>query len=39
MRQYGGPHEDLTEKNADSVWVAKISIREMKGKSSGYPMP
>jgi nitroimidazol reductase NimA-like FMN-containing flavoprotein (pyridoxamine 5'-phosphate oxidase superfamily) len=39
MRQYGGPHTDLTNKNAGSVWIAKILIREMKGKSSGYPMP
>jgi nitroimidazol reductase NimA-like FMN-containing flavoprotein (pyridoxamine 5'-phosphate oxidase superfamily) len=39
MRQYEGPHDDLTEENKKSVWVAKIAIRELCGKSSGYPKP
>ncbi|MDR1943577.1 MAG: pyridoxamine 5'-phosphate oxidase family protein, partial [Synergistaceae bacterium] len=36
MRQYNGPHDDLPEEKRNSVWVAKIVIREMYGKSSGY---
>ncbi|MDR3255533.1 MAG: pyridoxamine 5'-phosphate oxidase family protein [Synergistaceae bacterium] len=39
MRHYDGPHEDLNEGNNGSVWVAKIQIKEMTGKSSGYPKP
>ncbi|MDR1916780.1 MAG: pyridoxamine 5'-phosphate oxidase family protein [Synergistaceae bacterium] len=36
MRQYDGPHDDLTEENHSRVWVGKIDIREMSGKESGY---
>jgi nitroimidazol reductase NimA-like FMN-containing flavoprotein (pyridoxamine 5'-phosphate oxidase superfamily) len=39
MRQYEGPHDDITERNSASVWVAEIEIREMTGKVSGYPKP
>lgn len=39
MRQFGGPDGDLNEKNAGSVWVAKIEITNMTGKVSGYPNP
>jgi nitroimidazol reductase NimA-like FMN-containing flavoprotein (pyridoxamine 5'-phosphate oxidase superfamily) len=39
MRQYDGPHADLTEANKDSVWVARIDIKSMTGKVSGYPRP
>jgi nitroimidazol reductase NimA-like FMN-containing flavoprotein (pyridoxamine 5'-phosphate oxidase superfamily) len=39
MRQYDGPHEDITEEYSKAVWVARIDIREMTGKSSGYPKP
>lgn len=39
MRQYGGPHEDMSEERSKHVWVAKIDIREMTGKASGYPKP
>jgi nitroimidazol reductase NimA-like FMN-containing flavoprotein (pyridoxamine 5'-phosphate oxidase superfamily) len=39
MRQYNGPHEDMTEERAKHVWVAKLVIREMTGKVSGYPKP
>ncbi|MDR1885726.1 MAG: pyridoxamine 5'-phosphate oxidase family protein [Synergistaceae bacterium] len=39
MRQYSGPHRDLTERNKDSVWVARIDIGRMTGKASGYPKP
>ena len=39
MRQYDGPHEDITEQYSKAVWVAKIDIREMTGKVSGYPKP
>ena len=39
MRQYGGPHEDLSAERAKSVWVAKLVIKEMTGKVSGYPKP
>jgi nitroimidazol reductase NimA-like FMN-containing flavoprotein (pyridoxamine 5'-phosphate oxidase superfamily) len=39
MRQYDGPHEDITEAYSKAVWVAKIDIREMTGKVSGYPKP
>jgi nitroimidazol reductase NimA-like FMN-containing flavoprotein (pyridoxamine 5'-phosphate oxidase superfamily) len=39
MRQYDGPHEDITEEYSKAVWVAKIDIREMTGKASGYPKP
>ena len=39
MRQYDGPHEDITEAYSKAVWVAKIDIREMTGKASGYPKP
>jgi nitroimidazol reductase NimA-like FMN-containing flavoprotein (pyridoxamine 5'-phosphate oxidase superfamily) len=39
MRQYKGPHEDVSEKGAKRVWVAKLVIREMTGKVSGYPKP
>ena len=37
MRQYDGPHEDLDEARAKTVWVAKLVISEMTGKVSGYP--
>jgi nitroimidazol reductase NimA-like FMN-containing flavoprotein (pyridoxamine 5'-phosphate oxidase superfamily) len=39
MRQYDGPHADLTERNKDSVWVARIDIKSVTGKVSGYPQP
>jgi nitroimidazol reductase NimA-like FMN-containing flavoprotein (pyridoxamine 5'-phosphate oxidase superfamily) len=39
MKHYGGPHSDITEERSKSVWVAKISIRELTGKCSGYPKP
>ena len=39
MRQYKGPHEDVSEKRAKHVWTAKLVIREMTGKVSGYPKP
>jgi nitroimidazol reductase NimA-like FMN-containing flavoprotein (pyridoxamine 5'-phosphate oxidase superfamily) len=39
MRQYRGPHEDVSEERAKHVWVAKLVIREMTGKISGYPKP
>ncbi|MDR1510848.1 MAG: pyridoxamine 5'-phosphate oxidase family protein [Synergistaceae bacterium] len=39
MRQYKGPHEDMTEERSKRVWVAKLVIREMTGKISGYPKP
>ncbi|MDR3279600.1 MAG: pyridoxamine 5'-phosphate oxidase family protein [Synergistaceae bacterium] len=39
MRQYKGPHTDITEERSKSVWVARIAIREMTGKISGYPKP
>jgi nitroimidazol reductase NimA-like FMN-containing flavoprotein (pyridoxamine 5'-phosphate oxidase superfamily) len=39
MRQYDGPHTDLTDDNKNSVWVAKIEIKRMTGKSSGHPKP
>jgi nitroimidazol reductase NimA-like FMN-containing flavoprotein (pyridoxamine 5'-phosphate oxidase superfamily) len=39
MRQYDGPHEDISEDYSKAVWVAKIDIREMTGKASGYPKP
>ena len=39
MRQYDGPDDDLTEENAGSVWVVRIDITKMTGKSSGYPKP
>ncbi|MDR1481777.1 MAG: pyridoxamine 5'-phosphate oxidase family protein [Synergistaceae bacterium] len=39
MRQYDGPHTDLTETNKDSVWVARIDVKSMTGKISGYPKP
>jgi nitroimidazol reductase NimA-like FMN-containing flavoprotein (pyridoxamine 5'-phosphate oxidase superfamily) len=39
MRQYDAPHEDITEQYSKAVWVAKIDIREITGKMSGYPKP
>jgi nitroimidazol reductase NimA-like FMN-containing flavoprotein (pyridoxamine 5'-phosphate oxidase superfamily) len=39
MRQYGGPHSDISAARASSVWVAKLVIKEMTGKISGYPKP
>ncbi|MDR1966975.1 MAG: pyridoxamine 5'-phosphate oxidase family protein [Synergistaceae bacterium] len=39
MRQYEGPHSDMTEEGSKSVWVAKIVVKEMTGKASGYPKP
>lgn len=39
MRQYDGPHTDLTEQNCGSVWVARVDIETMRGKISGYPHP
>ncbi|MDR3166077.1 MAG: pyridoxamine 5'-phosphate oxidase family protein [Synergistaceae bacterium] len=39
MRQYNGPHEDITEEYSKVVWVARIDIREVTGKVSGYPKP
>jgi nitroimidazol reductase NimA-like FMN-containing flavoprotein (pyridoxamine 5'-phosphate oxidase superfamily) len=39
MRQCGGPHEDISDKRAASVWVAKLVVHEMTGKVSGYPNP
>ncbi|MDR3355207.1 MAG: pyridoxamine 5'-phosphate oxidase family protein [Synergistaceae bacterium] len=39
MRQYDGPHSDLTEANKDSIWVARIDIMSVTGKISGYPKP
>jgi nitroimidazol reductase NimA-like FMN-containing flavoprotein (pyridoxamine 5'-phosphate oxidase superfamily) len=39
MRHYDGPHDDITEERSKAVWVAKISIRELTGKCSGYPKP
>jgi nitroimidazol reductase NimA-like FMN-containing flavoprotein (pyridoxamine 5'-phosphate oxidase superfamily) len=39
MKQYHGPHEDLTEERSGSVWAAQIVIKEMTGKISGYPKP
>lgn len=39
MKQYDGPHTDLTESNMNSVWVVKIDIDHMTGKISGYPKP
>ena len=39
MRQYEGPHEDVSEERAKHVWAAKLVIREMTGKVSGYPKP
>jgi nitroimidazol reductase NimA-like FMN-containing flavoprotein (pyridoxamine 5'-phosphate oxidase superfamily) len=37
MRQYGGPHDEMTEDRSKHVWVAKLVINEMTGKISGYP--
>ena len=37
MRQYDGPHTDLTEQNHNAVWVAEIEIERMTGKTNGYP--
>jgi nitroimidazol reductase NimA-like FMN-containing flavoprotein (pyridoxamine 5'-phosphate oxidase superfamily) len=37
MKHYDGPHSDITEEGSKAVWVAKISIREITGKCSGYP--
>ena len=39
MRQYEGPHEDISEERSKAVWVAKLTIKEMTGKVSGYPKP
>jgi nitroimidazol reductase NimA-like FMN-containing flavoprotein (pyridoxamine 5'-phosphate oxidase superfamily) len=39
MRQYDGPHEDMTYERAKHVWVAKFVIKEMTGKVNGYPKP
>lgn len=39
MKKYDGPHLDLTEEHKGAVWVARIDIREMTGKVSGYPHP
>ena len=39
MGQYDCPHEDITEAYSKAVWVAKIDIREITGKASGYPKP
>jgi nitroimidazol reductase NimA-like FMN-containing flavoprotein (pyridoxamine 5'-phosphate oxidase superfamily) len=39
MRQYRGPHEDMPDERSKNVWVAKLVIREMTGKVSGYPKP
>jgi nitroimidazol reductase NimA-like FMN-containing flavoprotein (pyridoxamine 5'-phosphate oxidase superfamily) len=39
MRHYDGPHDDLTASLKDSVWTAKILIKEIFGKSSYYPKP
>jgi nitroimidazol reductase NimA-like FMN-containing flavoprotein (pyridoxamine 5'-phosphate oxidase superfamily) len=39
MSQYDGPHDDMTEEQSKRVWVAKLVINEMTGKSSGYPKP
>jgi nitroimidazol reductase NimA-like FMN-containing flavoprotein (pyridoxamine 5'-phosphate oxidase superfamily) len=39
MRQYRGPHADVSEEKSKSVWVARIVIKEMSGKISGYPKP
>jgi hypothetical protein len=39
MRQYKGPHTDISEERSKSVWVARIVIKEMSGKISGYPKP
>jgi nitroimidazol reductase NimA-like FMN-containing flavoprotein (pyridoxamine 5'-phosphate oxidase superfamily) len=39
MRQYEGPHEDISEERSKHVWVAKLVIREMTGKVNGYPKP
>jgi nitroimidazol reductase NimA-like FMN-containing flavoprotein (pyridoxamine 5'-phosphate oxidase superfamily) len=36
MRQYDGPHDDLTERNEDRVWIGRIDILGMKGKESGH---
>jgi nitroimidazol reductase NimA-like FMN-containing flavoprotein (pyridoxamine 5'-phosphate oxidase superfamily) len=33
MRQYGGPHEDIPPDRLASVWVARLDIKEMTGKS------
>jgi nitroimidazol reductase NimA-like FMN-containing flavoprotein (pyridoxamine 5'-phosphate oxidase superfamily) len=37
MRQYDGPHTDLTEANTGAVWVARIDVERISGKVSGYP--
>jgi len=39
MKQYRGPHTDITEERSKSVWVARIVIEDMTGKISGYPKP
>ena len=39
MRQYSGPHTDLTPEASRAVWVARIVIRQVTGKYSGYPKP
>jgi hypothetical protein len=39
MRHYDGPHKDIAEDRAESVWVAKIIVSELTGKCSGYPKP
>jgi nitroimidazol reductase NimA-like FMN-containing flavoprotein (pyridoxamine 5'-phosphate oxidase superfamily) len=39
MRQYRGPHTDISEEKSKTLWVARIVIREMTGKVSGYPNP
>jgi nitroimidazol reductase NimA-like FMN-containing flavoprotein (pyridoxamine 5'-phosphate oxidase superfamily) len=39
MKHYGGPHEDVDSEKAKRVWVAKLVIKEMTGKVSGYPKP
>jgi nitroimidazol reductase NimA-like FMN-containing flavoprotein (pyridoxamine 5'-phosphate oxidase superfamily) len=39
MKQYKGPHDDITEERSKSVWVAKIVIKKITGKVSGYPKP
>ncbi|MDR1021432.1 MAG: pyridoxamine 5'-phosphate oxidase family protein [Synergistaceae bacterium] len=39
MGHYGGPHTDITPERGRAVWVAKIVIRQVTGKCSGYPKP
>lgn len=37
MAHYGGPHTDLGENHA-KIWVARLDIESMTGKSSVYPV-